>query len=123
MSRLLEFEKLRGDRDRVGPTVREAHEMAEELSRMFPRGYAVFGKKPEDPVEGDMYVNEDAEVMVYVGEEWKKLAIGGPGGGPVPSPRSGWGPLPVPRGGVRFDPDPSVREDPDNTELLEALPC
>src|SRR4051812_22199959 len=117
MSGLLSLDELRTrSRYEDEPTLRELEEMRRELERMFPRGYTVFGKRPEDPDEGDMYVEADDRIMVYVGEEWKKLAVG------VPVPTS-WGspgmPVPMPS----FGPDPSVRDDPDNTELLEVLRC
>jgi len=122
VSRLLEFpEELR---KRDGPTMREMHEMADEIRRAFPGGVTVYGSKPDDPAEGAMYTEPDGTMMVYAGGVWKKLIISPPVSAPS------WGP-PGPIGGVAGS-RPSAREreeadrvaaDPDRTELLEVLLC
>lgn len=83
------LEDLRERDRRDGPTMREMHEMADSVKRMFPRGTTVHGSKPTDPSEGDMYVEDDRQVMVYVGGVWKKLVVSPP----VPAPiRHPWDP-------------------------------
>jgi hypothetical protein len=68
--------------------------MAEAVKRMVPGGVTVRGSKPEEPAEGDMYVEDDGRTMVYVGGVWKTLIISPP----VTAPSSPTGRMPTPLG-------------------------